>query len=317
MLRKASKEGFTLVELSLSMVFIGILSISIVLIISNTMSAYRRGIALSQINTTGIGLVDDMRAAVQNSSVRTLKGSCSLLYSSTNRDKCLEKNAYGLVLVEKKSDVYIKTNGKTEKKNIPIYGAFCTGTYSYIWNSGYFESSNAEFSAKTNKNWAKLKYKTGEKNDDGSDVIREIASSAGDENRPFRLLKVEDNLRAVCAAAMGVTTYRTGSSNMSNNVIDISNIGFGVVGSEPEDVLVADNSNNLAIYDLDVAQPVESPSGNNAFYSVSFILGTISGGINIMAGGNACAAPSDYENENLDYCAINKFNFAVQVNGGI
>ncbi|MBQ6461677.1 hypothetical protein IJJ36_04640 [Candidatus Saccharibacteria bacterium] len=305
MLRKTFMEGFTLVELSLSMVFIGILSISVVLIINNTMAAYRRGLALSQINTTGMGLVDDMRAAVQNSSVRTLRGSCALFYDSYNNQNCLNNNAYGLVLVKKIDNVNL-SDGK--RIRAPIYGAFCTGTYSYIWNSGYFDSDKATFDAKTNRTWAKLSYKNGEKDEYGNDIVKTIASSAEDENKPFRLLKVEDNSRSVCAVAMG--------SNYTG-VMATNNVEIGMINSEPEDILVADNSNSLAIYDLDVAQPVESPSGSNAFYSVSFILGTITGGINVKAQGNACATPADYENENFDYCAINKFNFAVQVNGGI
>ena len=121
MLKKVFVEGFTLVELSLSMLFIGILSISIVLIINNTVSAYRRGLNLSQINTVGSELVDDMRAAVQNSSVRTLRGSCALFYSGTSAENCSNDDAYGLVMVKKLSDVMI--NGRMVN-DVPIYGAF-------------------------------------------------------------------------------------------------------------------------------------------------------------------------------------------------
>ena len=72
MLEKTFREGFTLIELSLSMLFIGILSVSIVLIISNTVSSYRRGMTLTQINTMGVTLADDMRSSVQNASSRSL-----------------------------------------------------------------------------------------------------------------------------------------------------------------------------------------------------------------------------------------------------
>ena len=60
------KEGFTLIELSLSIAFISVLSLAVALIITNSISAYHRGLVLNQINTTGMELVDDMRAAVQN-----------------------------------------------------------------------------------------------------------------------------------------------------------------------------------------------------------------------------------------------------------
>ena len=50
------------------------------------------------------------------------------------------------------------------------------------------------------------------------------------------------------------------------------------------------------------------------FYAASFILGTRRGGINIKEAGNNCKPPSDEFTE-LEYCAINKFNFAVQAGG--
>ena len=315
MLRKASREGFTLVELSLSMVFISILSISIVVIINNTLSAYRRGITLSQINTTGMELMDDMRAAVQGSSMGALVGSCTTIYSGANETNCKSDNAYGLVLVKKTTEVTI--NGEVVK-NVPIFGAFCTGKYSYIWNSGYFESDNADFTEKTNKIWARLTYTSSEKDEEGNYKVKTIDSSIGDENRPFRLLKVEDESRGVCVAAMDGYNKNKVKEVEGKIDIDVSSI-IKSMENEPEDILIADGNNNLAIYDLDVAQPVKGPGTNTAFYSGSFILGTISGGINVMALGNACAAPTDYDSkdfENFDYCAINKFNFAVQVNGG-
>lgn len=54
------KAGFTLVELSLSIAFIAVLSITIVLIINDAISTYRRGLTLNQINTTGMDLVDEI-----------------------------------------------------------------------------------------------------------------------------------------------------------------------------------------------------------------------------------------------------------------
>ena len=72
MLREVTKEGFTLVELSLAMAFVGVLSVAVVLIISNTVSAYRRGLTLSRVNMVGSDLVDDMRSSVQGSSAKSL-----------------------------------------------------------------------------------------------------------------------------------------------------------------------------------------------------------------------------------------------------
>jgi hypothetical protein len=100
------------------------------------------------------------------------------------------------------------------------------------------------------------------------------------------------------------------------NVFDISDTSkYNPVSEPPVDLILKDSDNDLAIYDLSVANPAESGTQENVFYSVSFILGTLEGGINITATGRSCAVPTDYANEFFNYCAINNFNFAVQANG--
>ena len=296
MLKKTSMEGFTLVELSLSMVFIGILSVLVVFIINNTVSAYRRGLTLGQVNTVGMEIVDDMRSAVQNSSVGVLVNSCNA-YEDEEKQKCKEDDAYNFVSVTKMGNVKV---GKDEPSSVPIYGAFCTGAYSYIWNSGYFEDENAEIEGQ--QPWAKFKY---------LDIDGEEETVGQD--KPFRLLKIKDNTLAVCASAMKDDKYELPELGIGNE-FSINDINLSE--DDLEEVLVADNSNKLAIYDLEVAVPVRNSTNTNAFYSVSFILGTINGGANIMARGNSCKAPAEHESGNFNYCAINKFNFATQVNGG-
>ena len=64
-----------------------------------------------------------------------------------------------------------------------------------------------------------------------------------------------------------------------------------------------------------MATPATNDLGKASFYSVSFILGTVQGGINVMSSGNFCKAPEE-DDSNFDYCAINKFNFAAQATGG-
>ena len=71
---------------------------------------------------------------------------------------------------------------------------------------------------------------------------------------------------------------------------------------------------DLVLYELYVAEPAFSVTRQNQFYAASFILGTRRGGIDIKATGNNCKPPSDNYSE-LEYCAINKFNFAVMAGG--
>ena len=92
---------------------------------------------------------------------------------------------------------------------------------------------------------------------------------------------------------------------------------FDVIGGteEPVELISSNNAGgDLAIYDLSATFSTSGVSINSAFYSVSFILGTVQGGINIKAAGNFCNPPNGYDSS-FDYCAINKFNFAAQATG--
>ena len=303
-------DGFTLVELTFAMLFISLLSISIVLIISNTITAFQRGMKLSRINSAGTDLVDDMRTSVQNSSAKGLISSCyASVYSSgtslglEQRKKCENDNAKNYVTVSQIAK--IRLSGIEQE--VPIFGAFCTGSYTYIWNSGYFEAENATFAAKSSRQWAKIRYLE-------NGIAKEYPAAG---QKPFRLLRIQDESRLICLAAVDKTgeSYELPESGISN-VFDVTEVGYGTLKSDIVDILPSDSGNDLAIYDISVARPAISENGDNAFYSVSFILGTISGGVNIVANGNACVAPNGIVSGNYSYCAINKFNFAIQVNGG-
>lgn len=312
---KTTKEGFTLIELSLSMVFVSILSLLIVFIIGDTVASYRRGITFTHVNTVGMEVVDDMRVAIQNASSAPVTDSCEVYYqnNSTLQNTCKSDNAFNFVSVTVKSRVKMK-NG-TVRSGVPVFGAFCTGTYSYIWNSGYFESDETSV---LDASPAYLVYR----NDSGTVITKQYSDRTTNGNKPFRLLKVKDTQRGVCVSV--VRPYSSGTYAESyalpaaiSNKFDISN-GYGAVPNNepPVDLLQADNTNDLVIYAFEPAKPAISDTQKNMFYSASFILGTISGGIDIMStDGRKCATPNDYENEYYDYCALNKFNFAVQANG--
>ena len=303
-------KGFTLVELGLAMAFVGVLSISIVLIISNTATAYQRGITLTRVNSVGTDLVNDMRSSISNSSAKNITSICEAsIFKKDNEGNsyeslgsaeagaCKDDNAYNFIYVVQKKDV-------GNNKKIPIFGAFCTGDYSYMWNSGYFVDGNGmDFSGDS---WINFSYLL----EDGKTVAKY------NNGNYFRLIKVKDSNRAVCVAMRNGGKDKERYSGVTSNV-DISKIGNGKIeGGEPIDLLPSDGGNNLALYDFYVSKPAVSASEDNMFYSVSFVLGTTSGGADILAKGNSCAAPKDMVSGSSNYCAINKFNFAMQVNGG-
>lgn len=269
-----NKKGFTLIELSLSLAFISILALAIALIISNAVASYRRGLTLNQINTVGMDIVDDMRAAIQGSSTREPKvEDCSGIIGKA----C--DSSDNLVSVVKKGD--IDGVGK-----VPVAGVFCTGEYSYVWNSGYAFLGDSD----------KIALRVYKSNDGD-----EVPISEDEEDWIPRLTKIADNSRSACA-------WFSLEKNQTK---------FRVVSTEKPIELISsqEGGNNLAIYDLSAKMSVAGVPMNSLFYSVSFILGTVQGGINVNAAGNFCSPPNDF-NSNFDYCAINKFNFAVQATGG-
>ncbi len=323
-----SRAGFTLIELSLAMLFVGVLSITVVMLMNNVLSSYHRGITLNQINTTGMDLVDDIRSAVTNSSADAVTKLCTSLYTNTStaRTQCENDGAYNFVSMTFKAEVKI---GSESIGTIPVYGAFCTGTYSYIWASGYFDNSKIDDESNLRTVSASrpiLRYRN---------TSNQIVTYGDEDGEYFRLLKVRDDYRAVCVSK--VRTYSGGSyasnyyyasessteektnvyfanTGSQSNVFDISN-GYGMVTEEIVDLLGTDEDDDLVLYDLAISQPAISTTQENMFYSGSFILGTIRGGINIQSSGQSCAVPENYAEEAFDYCAINKFSFAVQAGG--
>ena len=326
--KHVNREGFTMVELSLSLVFISILSIAVVLVISSAVSSYHKGITLGKINSVGSSLMRDMSFSIKLASPRSLKLECGDRYgtqTSTGLTRCETDSGRGFAIVTRNANV--KANGRPDSetlRDVPVYGAFCTGSYSYIWNSGYFFNSEYTVEGATK---ASLKYKVGESNQD---------MDKGD----FKLLKVKDESRLVCEAALRVKfpqtvtneDYKPQSPNFGSSVFNIVPLDNSALEEEPTELLGtgSDDNSNLALYGLSTVLSEQSEgqlSGSlaqknivdkNTYYYTSFILGTIQGGIDIKAKGNNCATPEGYDRsmENLDYCAINKFNFAALATGG-
>ncbi|MBR3324307.1 type II secretion system protein [Candidatus Saccharibacteria bacterium] len=321
------RGGFTLIELSLSLVFIAILSLTVVLLIQNTMASYRRGVILNQVNTVGMDLIDDMRSSVQYATSDPVTRMCEMYYekkdeSTSDYQKCIGDSAYSFISVTKEATV------DGVGGNVPVYGAFCTGTYTYLWVSGYFdqgkidETGVARPKVYTKNPTPGLSVSLGFGDDSGWIEESAGAESDGDtilaEN--FRLLKVYDDERSVCVNAMENQKDTGSSKYIKRESYDNKKINSNFLLSENAneekgiDLLDQKDANDLVLYDFYVSPPAESATRRNIFYAASFILGTKRGGINITQVGNNCKPPSEYDSE-LDYCAINKFNFAVQAGG--
>jgi len=122
MRKSQRREGFTLIELVLSIGFIGSLLILISLIIIQVMGLYNKGLTLKEVNEVSRIVVRDMQQSVSSA------------------------DAFRLQFVEDDQPVYAKTlqqavspggnNSEVDYYSNDAGGRLCTGVYSYIWNTG-------------------------------------------------------------------------------------------------------------------------------------------------------------------------------------
>ena len=306
------RGGFTLIELALSLVFIGILSVTVVLLIQSVMGSYRRGQVLNHINTVGMELIDDFQSSIRNASWTPATRICELYYTqgSSNYTDCVNDNAASFVSFIKYGTA---ESAGTKMYNIPLYGGFCTGKYTYVWNSGYIDDIYAMSAA-------------------------QVLSEPWYGSSWVRLLKVHDEDRSICAYELkkasgmgnGATNPDTkptsyiksatlnGKGTPENSkIVNQMYVDGNMIKDDPQgmvELLPVNKMANLSLYDLYVNTPAFNTTRSSTLYSGTFILGTLGGGINLNKVGENCKPPTD-EYSNLEYCAIDNFNFAITAGG--
>lgn len=300
-------NGFTLVELALTLGFLGFISLLIAGITNSMISTYQKGMILKQVNTVGSEVVEEIRSSIRDSAAKGINAICETAYSGgDDRTKCENTGASSLIstrYLAAANTIQIKNSSSkiasTISAQTPVYGTFCTGTYTYLWNSGYLLDKNS--------------YSAGEPMIFSYYLSENSSEPQKKEVTNFRLLKIYDPSRSVCLAQN--TSY--GYSGVASNSKKISvEKALNVFQEDATEILSTANNSDLVLYDMEIFTASYNQTTGNIFYQGSFILGTMTGGINIMStGGNFCAAPGDMAGEFFDYCAINKFNFASQAIG--
>lgn len=97
-----NKSGFTLIELLLAMSFIAVLLLAIAMLIIRTGAIYSKGMALKDINQSSRSIADDFKRTLASERVGELNT---------------------------KNYVNVPATGSA------VSGRFCTGAYSYVWNT--------------------------------------------------------------------------------------------------------------------------------------------------------------------------------------
>ncbi len=302
-----NKKGFTLIELTLSITFLTTLAIIIAILVSNSAITYRKGVTIKNVNILGTEIIEDLRTSINNNHVGDMGIVCDDVYDDVAvRDECKSHGGFNFVSLRRTAPVTIK-GGSTNYSageggsEVPVYGAFCTGKYSYLWTSGYFFNSD-------------LYQVTGIP---AAPVFKYSYNGETKIITNYRLLKILDEKRQVCVSA--TNAYLTNSSGdplYIQNIYGLTN-NFDVSGgtpliAEPIELIRNNTGEGLAIYDLYVARPAQTSVVRSTLYSGYFILGSIDGGVSIGTKSDFCKAYIDDGISEDEYCAVNRFNFSIQ-----
>ena len=322
---KRNRNGFTLIELSLAIAFISILLITVTVITNEIIQIYRKGYAIKAINQVGRDLIDDFQTSVIQSPPASIATFCSERYHNddTQRESC-ESTNNGFYSIYQQYYASVKvTSGSdaSSAKQVPTSGIFCSGKYTYLWNTGYiyntkdyeFQGSGGNQTELRNKHKLKIKYEYRDANT--GNIVSGDSSSNTDPYKDFRLLKVEDPSGAICSSTL-TNNYPSTAQAIVGPGGDAGGFKITIpftLSSAPEELLRKTDS-DLSLYDLVVFEPARVGAGERLLFSGSFILGTINSGVDIMSSSNFCEAPTYFDSD-FSYCAINKFNFTIQTSG--
>lgn len=280
-------KGFTIIETSLAMVFVSILLLTVAMIITQMTSLYQKTLALKTVNATGQEVIDDISRIAGASSIANRKNMCNNLSGAEYVTACTKDGAYKFVYHQFYSNnIYV--NGKLASDELPTSGTFCTGRYSYIWNTGYVLKDDSAANLR-----ASLTYTT--------------ASGSKVTISDFRLLRVTDVGGRICASNLNGNTY-----SITKSAADVS---YSIDNREAPKELLSSSEKQLAVYDFKVFRPARHSASGHAFYSGTFTLATLMGDVDITATGDYCKSPPEGLMSDFTYCALNKFNFAVQATG--
>ncbi len=308
---KGTKAGFTLVELSFAIAFISVLLITITLITNEIVSIYRKGYSIKTVNQVGRDIIDDFQDAITQSSLTSISSFCQRTYPGGN-ENCEKDGGFRSVYQQYYTQFKV-ANSEADDKYRPTGGIFCSGKYTYIWNTGYLFNNEGVYTdftggATPSSLRIKLKYHV-------TPGVEDPDNTKFSEGK-FRLLKVEDNSRSICAAAL--TVHQEGANSYPAFSIPMHPLSNAITITEPlasaPKELLKDSDAALALYDFVLFDPARVTSTGRLLLSGSFILGTITGGVDIMTSSNFCKAPTNFSAD-FNYCAINKFNFTIQASG--
>lgn len=307
---KNTKKAFTIIELMLAVAFIGTLLLSVAMLAMQLVNMYTKGVAMRSINALGGDIADDIKQTVNSSTLWSENIDAENGSSGYNKDS----------VVEAKQKYYLYD----EKNN---YGIFCTNSYTYIFN---YQAAMLKYRNLVDKNGA-----------DNEGFLQIQISGSSNPARPYGLARIKDSSATLCRSAKSArsdatkendffvtsTATRTYGNVVSDHVVKVNSDKDLVVLLDGND---SNDGSDLELYDFTVMHATNSSLTRQALFDVSFVLGTMRGGINVMSSSNYCnqqaqssssataeekAAAEDMANVGMSYCAVNRFEVTVRQTG--
>lgn len=277
--KKQQKKAFTIIEFMLAMTFLAVLLMGITTVTLQILEIYRKGLALRAVNATGRDILNDMSRTIAGSPIVENINAVSSDGNKITRDDII--NAYREYYNET-TMAYGVSDADSDGTKVQAGGIFCTGSYDYVWNT-----APAIKMAREDDEYAKNLF-----------LIN---------NKYYKFARIPDNDRANCAHEENSTKLVSKSYTAEEDSI-VS--------------LISDDDADLALYDFVILPATQNKKTGQIFYSGMFILATIRGGVNIMSNGDFCTGSEkmfsteiESTSQEFDYCAVNKFNFAMRATG--
>ena len=294
-----TKKAFTLIELMLAVAFIGTLLLSVAMLAMQLVNMYTKGVAMRSINAIGGDIADDLKQTITSSTEWSENETSP--FNPIDGGSGFNKDA-----IEKARAKYYAYDDRG-------YGVFCTNTYTYVFN---YQP-------------AMLKYRDG-KFDDGNYL--KIKNEDTGEELPYGLARVKDPSAVLCQSAEKARKNATSNAFFSDGHKGVAGDYTVTVKSQDLTVLLdgkdSNDGSDLELYDFSVMHATRTSLTDQSLFSISFVLGTMRGGINVMSSSNYCsqkaqegldaetkAAQEAMANVGMSYCAVNRFEVTVRQTG--
>lgn len=297
------QAGFTLVELMLGTAFVGSLLVLVAIIIIQIMGLYNKGLTLKEVNEVSRVVVRDMQQSINGADFFKLQYIDTVSHTPTYA-KTLQKASTNTV------DYYANDAG----------GRLCTGSYSYIWNTGAAIRHWRDSANKTSpqaRAYKKPSNATGPSSGYKIQFFSNDTPSLNDDI-PIRFVKKLDTNKEVCRVPSAETFNPLSDSD------DVNSAQYITTQDKYSNTFGTGN-NELVLYNLSIETPLKPTSEDrtddltaiSTFYYVKMTLGTQNGdentdGDGLIAGDQTCKAPGAATQNEGEYCAVNKIDFVAR-----